>query len=139
VAALTLGGIKAAFYAVLKSDSAGTSVRASLGAGAGGVLQRRGLSLTLPVAPFLAITFGPMTGAREDVRTLFPTVWLYDDPTMDWARLHALAALIEAVYVDDVIASCYTNYAGGIGEEVTDAALQQRPALAMRYQVRGRF
>ena len=139
MAALTLASIKTAFYAVLKSDSAGAAVRASLGAGSAGVLLRRGLSLTLPVAPFLVITFGPMTGAREDVRTLFPTVWLYDDPIQDWARLHALAALTEAVYVDDVIAYCYTNYAGGIGEEVIDAALQQRPALALRYQVRGRF
>ena len=137
--ALTLASIKTAFYAVLKSDSAGAAVRASLGDGANSVLLRRGLSLTLPAAPFLAITFGPMTGVREYVRTLFPTVWLYDDPTQDWARLNALAALVEAVYTDDAIAYCHTSYAGGIGEEIVDAALQQRPALAMRYQVRGRF
>src|SRR5689334_353195 len=137
--ALTLTGIKTSFYALLKSDSAGATVRAALGGGSDSVLLRRGLSLTLPAAPFLAITFGPMTGVREDVRTLYPTIWLYDDPTQDWVRLNALTALIEAVYVKDSIAYCDTTYAGGVGEEITDAALQQRPALAMRYQVRGRF
>ncbi len=137
----TLGSIKSSFYALFKSDTGAASVaaRAALGAGATSVLLRKGLTLTLPPAPFAVVTFGPMSGQAGFVRNLAPTVWIYDDPQYEWARLNALAALIEAVYTDESIAYCYTNYAGGIGEEITDAALQSRPAMAMRYQVSGRF
>lgn len=134
-AALTITTVKAAFYAVLTSDSA---IVAALGAGASGAILRGAFRAPHPVAPFAVLGFGTMTGARQDVRTLFPTLWLYDDDLYAHVRLNALAALIEAAYTSDCIAYCDTRYAGGIGDEITDAAVQ-RPALSLRYQVRGRF
>lgn len=139
MAALTLAGIKNSFYAMLKSDSAGVSVRDALGAGANSVILKNELGGVLPAAPFVVVAFGSFTGEREDVRTLFPTLWLYDDSIYKWGRLNPLTALIEAVYTQESIAYCYTNYAGGIGDEFLDTALGSRPALPMRYQVRGRF
>lgn len=136
---LTVPSVKASFWNVLKADAAGASVRAALGAGANGILVRRQLAaLPHPTAPFLVIQYGPVTGARGDVRTFFPTWWLYADSGGDWYGLNALAALIEAAYPEDAIAFCDTRLAGGVSDELIDAALA-RPALAMRYQVRGRF
>jgi hypothetical protein len=135
VSTLSLVSLKTAFMAVLTSNSA---LLAALGAGASSVILKQALRAPQPRAPFIAVAFGGMSGGREDVRTLFPTLWLYDDDPYAWTRLNSLAALIEAALTQDSIAYCYTNYAGGIGDEITDTALQ-RPALAMRYQVRGRF
>ena len=134
-AALTITAIKQAFYAV---GLANTAVLAALGNGAASWIQRKDLRTPAPAAPFVALTFGPTPGAALDVRTLFPTLWLYDDDAYAHVRLNSLAALIEAAYPTDAIAYCYTSYAGGIGDEITDATLQ-RPALALRYLVKGRF
>lgn len=135
MAALTLSSLKVAFMAVLTSNSA---VLAALGAGSSSVILKQALASPHPAAPFIAVAFGPMTGDTEDVRVLYPTLWLYDNTQYAWGRLNPLTTIIEAAYPRDAIAYCDTRYAGGIGEEITDAALQ-RPALAMRYQVRGRF
>lgn len=136
---LTVRSVKSAFWNVLMTDTAGAAVRAALGASSTSILTRRGVAGTLPVAPFIVIQYGPVSGKAGFTRSFFPTWWLYDDATRDWNRLNDLAALIEAAYPDDALAYCYTNYAGGIGDEVTDATLGGRPAIAMRYQVSGRF
>lgn len=136
---LTVSSVKAAFWNVLKTDAAGAAVRAALSAGANGILARRQLAATpRPAAPFIVLQYGPVTGAAGMVRTFFPTWWLYADSGGDWYGLNALATLIANAYPDDAIAFCETRLTGGISDEVTDTALA-RPALAMRYQVRGRF
>lgn len=136
-APLTISSIKTAFYLLLKSDSAGAAVRDALGAG--GVMTRKQLQASPQAAgPLLVIHYGPVTGAREFVRTFYPTWWLYDDAQLEWNRLNALTTLIEAVYTTESIAYCDTRYATGIGDEQIDATVT-RPCLAMRYQVRGRF
>lgn len=136
-APLTVSSVKTAFYLLPKSDSAGAPIRAALGAG--GVMTTRQFRLT-PQAhgPLIVVRFGPLTGARQMVRTLYPTLWLYDDAQQDWSRLNALTDLIEPIVTEDCIAFCDTRYATGISDEIIDATVT-RPCLAMRYQVRGRF
>ena len=141
----TQQSLKQAFFALIKTDSAGSAVRAALGAGATSVLSQRqfeaAVSSGLPTAPFMVLRFGPVTGQAFDMRTIFPTWWLYDDAVQGHYRLNALAVLIEAVYAAEdnhPIVGCHVAYAGGIGDEVTDERLA-RPALSMRYQVRNRF
>ncbi len=132
---LSATSLKQAFLAAITADAA---VLAALGAGAASVITTEGLRGTLPAAPFIAIGYGPLTGAAQrDVRTLFPTVWLYDDAGQRWFRLNALAALVEAALPEDCIAYAETRLAG-LDAEITDNALN-RPALAMRYQVKARF
>lgn len=133
-AALTLTGIKQSFYDLVGS----ASILAALGASSASVILKQALRAPHPVAPFIAVAYGAMPGERQDVRTLYPTLWLYDDDIQGWARLNALTTIVEAIFVLDCIPYCETQYAGGISEEVTDEALH-RPAIAMRYQVKGRF
>jgi len=131
--ALTITSIKQSFFDIGAANSA---IVAALGAGAAGWILKTALRSPHPTAPFVAIAFGAMPGAREDVRTLYPTLWIYDDDVYGWTRINALATLIDQAYTFDCIAYCHT--AGGAGEELTDGALN-RPAIPMRYQVRGRF
>ena len=140
-AVLTPRQIKADFLAVLKTGSGSASVaaRAALGAGANSVIVRKQLQLTLPRAPFAVLAWGPVTGQVGFPRQFYLTWFLYDDVDKDWYALNGLASLIEAAYPDDALPACYTNYAGGIGEETYDKALQNRPVIALRYQVSGRF
>lgn len=139
---LTIASIKTAFWLLLKSDSAGAAARAGLGNGGTSVLTRKQFQqlapVNLPTRPIAVVEFGPSPGQRGFVRNVLPTIWLYDDPLYDWERLNAAQVLIEALYADDAIAYCATNYAGGIGDEQIDPALGL-PVLAMRYQVRARF
>lgn len=140
----TIASIKAAFWALLKSDpgAAAVAARAGLGAGASSVLTRaqfRQLGVAaLPARPIAVVEFGEAPGKPLDVRSVLPTIWLYDDRAEDWERLNAEQALIEALYTVDSIAACYTTYAGGVGREQIDPATEL-PALALRYQVIGRF
>lgn len=139
---LTIASIKTAFWLLLKSDSTGSAARAGLGATGSSVLTRKQfqqLSPTrLPTRPIAVVEFGAAPGQRQLVRNVLPTIWLYDDPIYDWERLNAAQVLIEALYVEDAIAYCSCNYAGGVGDEQLEPSLSL-PALAMRYQVRGRF
>lgn len=145
----TQHSIKQAFYALIKTDSAGTAVRAALGNGASSVLTRRQFETAapsgLPAAPFMVLRFGPVTGQAFDMRSIFPTWWLYDDAAKGHQRLNDLAVLIEAVYSTNdnypfsgIYSGSWANYAGGLSDEITDDRLA-RPALSMRYQVRNRF
>lgn len=136
-APLTVSSVKTAFYLLLKTAIAGAPIRAALGAG--GVMTTRQFQAS-PQAhgPLIVVRFGPLTGVRQMVRTLYPTLWLYDDAQQDWSRLNALTDLIEPIVIEDCIAFCDTRYATGISDEITDATVT-RPCLAMRYQVRGRF
>lgn len=136
-APLTIRSVKSAFYLLFKSDSAGAPIRTALGAG--GVMTTRQFQLTpQALGPMIVVRFGPLTGVRQLVRTLYPTLWLYDDAQQDWNRLNDLAGVIEPILTEDCIAFCDTRYATGISDEAIDATVK-RPCLAMRYQVRGRF
>ncbi len=132
-AAPTITSLKQSFFDVGAGNAA---IVAALGAGVSGWILKTALRSPLPAAPFVAVQFGAMPGAKEDVRTLYPTLWLYDDDAYGWTRLNQLVTLIDQAYTTDCIAYCYT--AGGAGDEVTDGAME-RPALPMRYQVRARF
>lgn len=132
-AVLTITSLKQSFFDIGPANAA---IIAALGAGVSGWVLKTALRSPAPVAPFVAVAFGAMPGALGFVRTLYPTLWLYDDDAYGWARLNALATLIDQAYTEDCIAYCHT--AGGAGEEATDGALN-RPALPLRYQVRGRF
>lgn len=132
MAALTITSLKQSFFSVGPANAA---VLSALGAGAASWILKQQLRSPHPAAPFVAVAFGPMPG--HDVRTLYPTLWLYDDDAYGWTRINALATLIKAAYTEDCIAYCHTAGDPG-GEEVTDGALE-RPTMPMRYQVRGRF
>lgn len=133
MSALTITSLKQSFFSV---GTANAAIVGALGAGAAGWILKTALRTPHPVAPFVAVAFGAMPGSREDVRTLYPTLWLYDDDAYGWTRINALATLIDQAYTEDCIAYCHTQ--GGAGEESIDGALD-RPVLPMRYQVRGRF
>lgn len=137
---VTAASLKRDFAAVLKSGTtpAAIAVRAALGAGAASVIPVDALRGALPAAPFIAVGFGPVNGAPlRDLRILYPTLWLYDDAGQRWYRLNDLAALVEAAFPEDGLTAAITRMAG-LGQEFTDEALN-RPALAMRYEVKGRF
>jgi hypothetical protein len=128
--------IKAAFYAVLKSDTAGTAVRAALGNGASSVIEKEDLKAKpAPAAPFVALQWGVGGGPRTGTNTYFPTWWLYDDAPYRHTRLEALIALIEAAYPENAIGMCYVDFLPV--RELTDAALS-RPAKGFPFQIRTR-
>jgi hypothetical protein len=131
--ALTITTLKQSFFDVGPANAA---ILAALGNGAASWIPRTALRSPAPTAPFVAVQFGAMPGAREDVRTLYPTLWIFDDDLYGWTRINALSTLIDQAYTEDCIAYCHT--AGGAGEELTDGALN-RPVMPMRYQVRARF
>jgi hypothetical protein len=139
--AQTIVTLKEDFYNVLKTSTAAPSVavRAALGAGATSIIPREDLrAASLPTAPFIAVAYGPMPGTREDVRTLFPTLWLYDDAGGRWRRINTVAALVDAAYPFDILPYADVRLAPGYGEELTDYSLA-RPTMAMRYTVKARF
>ncbi len=125
--------ITAAFFAVLKSGSAGATVRAALGDGATSVITAEDLKKTLPAAPFVALRSGPIVGARYDRRQLFFAWWVYDDEQARWAGINAVVSLIEAAYATDAIAQSHTDIVS-IGQEIIDSALN-RPARSLQYIV----
>ncbi len=130
-AALTITSLKQSFFDVGKNNAA---IVAALGAGVSGWVLKTALKSPHPAAPFVAVAFGPMPG--PDVKTLYPTLWLYDDDAYGWWRINALHNLIKAAYTEDCITYCHT--AGETGEEATDSGFN-RPTMPMRYQVRARF
>lgn len=127
--------LKTAFYNVLKTDSAGTSVRTALGAGASSVIHRTELS-TLPARPFVALSWGDTAGGgarNRAVRNFYPVWFLYDDALYKWSRLEALIPLIEAAYPEDAIAMCYLDFLPV--RELTDRAVSQMPAKSMPFHI----
>lgn len=134
---LTLTSVKAAWYTLIASGSALSAARATLGAG--GVMTRKAWKKNpTAVGPLIVVQYGPVTGQQGYVRTFYPTLWLYDDGGYEWERLNPLADLIEVAITPEAIAYCDTRYSTGIGPEVIEDALG-RPALSLRYQIRGRF
>lgn len=129
----------ASIFSVLKTDSAGTSVRGALGAGATSVIPRQTLAdATLPASPFVVGTGGAITGDRRQMRDLFYTWLIYDDPTYLWRRINGIVKLIEAAYTDNPrLIDTYVIHLASIGAEQTDEALN-RPFRSVLLQVRTR-
>jgi hypothetical protein len=129
----------ASIFSVLKTDSAGTATRAALGAGASSVIPRQSLQLTtLPASPFVVGFSGAITGDRRQMRDLFYTWLVYDDPTTLWRRINAVVSLIEAAYTNNPrLIEGYVVHMGSIGAEVVDEALN-RPYRSVLLQVRTR-
>ncbi len=124
--------ITAAFFAVLKSGSAGTAVRAALGDGAHSVIPAEDLKGSLPLAPFLALRGGPIGGGDRDMRLCAFTWWIYDDPNGRFYGINGLIPLIVAAYPLRALASGATRVTG-IGGEFTDAALSGRPGRSIQF------
>jgi len=128
--------IKLAFFNVLKTDSAGSAVRAALGNLGESVITRDDLdSSNLPAAPFLVMQWGAEGGARTGVRSFFPTWWAYD--TKRYFRINALLPLIEAAYPEGAIAYCYTDFLNKTGE-IKDANLGYLPCRGFPFQIKTR-
>jgi hypothetical protein len=139
MAALDPQAAIASIFSILKTDSAGTSVRAALGAGANSVIPRQTLAdATLPASPFVVGAGGAITGDRRQMRDLFYTWLVYDDPTTLWRRINAIVSLIEAAYTNNPrIVEGYVIHMASIGAETIDDALN-RPYRSILLQVRTR-
>lgn len=130
---IKLVAVDAAFYAVLRTDSAGAAVRAALvGDGAAAVIWAADLKLTLPRPPFVALNVGPVVGKRQDVRQHTFTWFVYDDAPRRWSRIDAIIPLIEAAYPADAITFGDTNIVS-ISQPFTDFALGSRPARSIQF------
>ena len=129
----------AAIFALLKSGTVGASVRGALGSGASSVIPRQSLAdATLPAAPFVVGYAGAITGDRRQMRDVFYTWLIYDDPVRLWWRINGLLPLIEAAYTDNVhIIDTYRIHLASIGAEAMDEALN-RPFRSVLLQIRTR-
>jgi hypothetical protein len=136
---LTPQQLKAAFFNVLKTDSAGTAVRAALGDGATSVIPKEDLNKPLPATPFVVFQWigQPSGGSRNrGIRTYYPIWFLYDDIVKQYFRLEALIPLIEAAYPEDAIKMCYTDFLPV--RELPDKGLLNMPAKSMAFTIKTR-
>lgn len=122
--ALNPATINAAFYAVLKTDSAGTAVRAALGDGANSVIHSADLNAaSLPPAPFLALRIGVGGGQRYQKQTFFYTWQTYDDAGQRWYRIESLILpLMRTAYPKNIIPYATTDFLPW-GQQLIDPAL----------------
>jgi len=139
VSALNPQTIIASIFSMLKTDSAGASVRSALGAAAASIIPNQDLTKAdLPASPFLVGSGGAITGDRRQMRDIFYTWLIYDDPTTMWRRINTIASLIEAAYTNDPrVISGYVIHMASISAEQTDGALN-RPFRSLLLQVRTR-
>lgn len=139
MSALPLQTDVAALYSLLKSNSAGASVRAALGDGANSIIPRQSLTLpTLPAAPFLVGFGGAVLGDRRQMRDVFYTWLVYDDPVHLWRRINNVVSLIEAAYTDNPrLIEGYVIHLASIGAETMDDGLN-RPYRSILLQARTR-
>lgn len=125
------------FYAVLSSDSAGSTVRAALGNGASSVIVADDLAVgALPTAPFIALRGGPIAGRyRRDANQMVATWWVYDDwSSYKFSRIDALIDTISNAYAESAIAYCNVTRIN-VSAPVRDASLGQRPVKAIQFQI----
>lgn len=121
--AIDPAAITTAQYNLLKTGAAGAAVRAATGPkSAAGVIPAEQLRGALPARPFIVWREGVISGESEEMRGVFGTWWIYDDPAMGYSRIKALIALIEAAYTRDAIRYCATAVTG-ITQPSEDATL----------------
>lgn len=136
---LTPTQLKQAFFNIMKSDSAGTAVRAALGAGATSVITKEDLKKTLPPTPFLVLWWNsqPSGGARNrGVKVYYPAWALYDEVVKGYFRMEPLETLIQAAYPEDAIATCYLDFLPV--RDLIDMKLNAMPARSMPFMVKMR-
>ena len=118
-----LAAINGLLYARLKSDVAGAAVRAALGAGAASIIPAEKLRQEPRPARVLLVWRGGSVGGQSgDMRAITGVWWIYDDPHQGYARIDALAPLIEAAYPRDCVAWGETRISL-IGQATEDATL----------------
>lgn len=127
------------FYARLASDSAGSAVRALLGAGAASIIVRDDLdAANVPARPFLVCASGPIAGAPDyDMQRMVCAWWIYDDPIRKFSRIDSLLLPIANAYPADdgtVIPYCDVRRLG-VSQPIYDSKLGGRPARSLSYQV----
>ena len=105
-----LAALTGAIFAQLATASAGSAVRAQLGAGAAGVIMIEDLRRyegknrqLLPTPPLIALRPGPAPISDRVLWLPFYTWLLADDPSIGGDRLRTLAPLIAAAYEDEII------------------------------------
>lgn len=86
-----------AIYDRLKTDAAGSAVRALLGGSASSVIHAVKVA-DKPARPFVALHAGAIPGSSRDVRIPTFTWWIYDDKSQGYARIGDVAEAIEAAY-----------------------------------------
>lgn len=124
---IKLTAVEDAFYAVLRTDSAGAAVRDALGDGANSVLWAEDLSReSLPKKPFVALAILPVAGAWQDVRTHVFEWYGYDDIPKRYERINTVLQLVEAAYTPESITFGETRMIGPISQKFTDAPLSLR-------------
>lgn len=125
-----LASINGLLYARLKSDAAGASVRAALGAGAQSIIPAEHLRREPRPARLMVVwRGGSVGGASGDMRGITGTWWLYDDPAQGYVRIDALVPLIEAAYPLHVFSPGETRITliGQQSEDTTLGGLLVRP------------
>jgi len=120
-------------YARLKSDAAGVSVRAALGAAATSIVhaeelktyvKKNGVStVNAPLRPLLAFRSGPVAGNSYDMRIPLYTWWIYDDPEEGYWRINGVQRLIEQAYYPPFCIPFAHITTANIGQETTDPVL----------------
>jgi hypothetical protein len=99
IATPNIAVLTATVYSRLRTDSAGSGVRAALGAGAPSVIHAKDLNVnTLPARPFVALRRGPVTTVNLTEWRGYFTWWLYDDPAQGYYRIDSLIRLIGQAY-----------------------------------------
>lgn len=131
--------LEQSFYARLASDSAGSAVRALLGAGSSSIIVRDDLDpLSLPARPFLVLAIGPISGSPDwDMQRMVCSWWVYDDPIQKFRRIDSLILQIEHAYPADdptVIQYCDVRRLS-VSQPIYDSKLGGRPTRSLPYQV----
>jgi hypothetical protein len=123
MAAPNLASINGLLFARLKSDAAGTAVRAALGAGAASIIPAHQLRREPRPVRLMAVWRGSSVGGQSgQMRDIIGTWWIYDDPAQGYARIDALIPLMEAAYPLDTISPGETRITL-IGQQSEDATL----------------
>ena len=127
--ALALASVVTSFEALLRTNSATASVavRAALGNGATSIVKADELDKeSLPTLPLLAFRWQTQGGARSQVQSHYPFIYIYDGLQKYWTRINPLIDLITLVYYEiDCITYCETDYLAASGE-ITDDKLGLR-------------
>ncbi len=118
--------ITSSFYTVATGNAA---LVAALASGTSGIIHAQALAasrandIVLPTPVFIALRGGAIAGARQDVRNLFFTWYIYDTPDRGFWRINGVIPLIESAYPkDSAIPYSYTDVVS-IGSETLDSAL----------------
>ncbi len=127
--------LNTAVFNRLRSDSAGSAIRALLADGASGVIHFKDLNAeSLPGRRFIAIK--PLAIPTSDRIVQRPTYqfWIYDDPNQGFHRINAVLPLLYIAY--DYLTNPLTLASGAIGFVDTDNPSQELVDSVLSLHVR---